>query len=86
MAKNYMRGREGVLASLYSEGDFVRLDLDDAEGSKAKFPSHWKTITPYTSVEFDSQKLLNLELSAEEFARIGENIVARLVASMKACE
>ena len=84
MAKNYMRGREGVLASLYCEGDLIRLNLDDAEGSKAKFPSHWKTITPYTSVEFDKEKILNLELSADEFARIGESLVARLVASMKA--
>ena len=86
MANNYIRGREGVLATLYCEGDFIRLNLDDAEGSKAKFPSHWKTITPYTSAEFDKEKLLNLQLTADEFARIGENVIARLVASMKAYE
>lgn len=86
MVKKYIRGREGVLASLSRSGDFIRLNLDDAESNKVELPKQWKTITPYTSVEFDTDKLLNLELSEREYAMIGENIVARLVAVLKSYE
>ena len=84
MGKKYLRGREGVLASLHQEGDFIRLNLDDAESTRVQLPKQWKVTTPYTSVEFEKDKLVNMQLSDQEYARIGENIVARLVAWLKA--
>ena len=86
MVTKYSIGSECVLASLSPDSESIRLVLVDVKTNITTSSGHRQTATPYTSVEFDKERFLNLALSPDEFARIGENVVARLVAYWKARE
>jgi hypothetical protein len=76
-----LRGRIGVVCSVLEDpAGKVRVVFDDAIAQGASFPQEWKSHTPFTALEFDKDGFLRSELSDEELADVGLNIVARLAA------
>ena len=76
-----VRGSLGVVASLLetSEGHLC-LVMDDVRHQLAADASYWNHNSFFTAKEYVRKDLENLNLSAEDFAQIGENIVIRLLA------
>lgn len=78
------QGDSGVVASLTTTADGkYRLSLDDVTRLPMLDATAWKHSRPFTSHEYDKLALENLNLSKEELAMIGENIVIRLIALAK---
>lgn len=72
----------GVVSYLCDHDDgSIRLIMDDVRGSSEN-PVQWDQICLFTHFDFDAQKLNSLQLSQEEYARIGENIILRVLALM----
>jgi hypothetical protein len=71
----------GVVVSLLetSEGRLC-LVLDDAQHQPGVDASVWRPNCFFTAREYSKAELVEAELSTEQFALIGENIVMRLVA------
>jgi len=71
----------GVVASLRAmPGGQVRLTFDDVQLQPALDTVAWRHVSLYTHTDFDAKALLNLALSQEELALIGQNLLIRLVA------
>ena len=70
--------RMGVAARLDFNGEKCRLVFDDV--SAPDKASEWRRERPFTSKEFDCERLVGLKLTKEELAQIGENLVIRLLA------
>ncbi len=77
-----MRGSVGVVASLLetSEGRLC-LVLDDVRHQLGADTSHWNHNSFFTAREYLRKDLEDLNLSKEEFAQIGENIIVRILAA-----
>ncbi|MES2405085.1 MAG: hypothetical protein V4567_12220 [Pseudomonadota bacterium] len=74
------RAREGVVVSLHNTASGrSRLIFDDvfAEGGD---PRAWKHRALYTYAELDDARLNEMSLPDEDYRRIGEALVARLLA------
>ena len=58
----------------------VRLILDDVCSKTDHWPQEWQSHWPFAQKDFDSKKFLGCDLSEEQLADIGLNLVARLSA------
>jgi hypothetical protein len=74
------RALDGVVACLRDEGDKVRLIFDDVESDTQENPISWHFHTFFTWTTFDKEKVLESELTNEQYADIGFNLMARLAA------
>ena len=71
---------KGVVTYLQGiELECVRLVMDDVS-SLDKEAVSWKAVVPFTSNEYPALDLKSLNLSKEQLAQIGENLVIRLLA------
>jgi len=71
----------GVIASLKGmPGGLVRLTFDDVQLQPALDTVAWRYVSLYTHTDLDAKALLNMSLSQEELALIGQNLLIRLVA------
>jgi hypothetical protein len=78
-ADDGQRGSIAVIASLTRLPDgSVRLVLADG---RATTPGHYAETELFTSRDYDRDTLATLALGEREFQMIGENIIARLVAT-----
>ena len=76
-----IRSSTGVVASLAQTANGkMRLVLDDAESDRERKPTTWTPRALFSSKEFDGAQLRSLKLSENELARIGENLLIRLLA------
>lgn len=81
---NGKRGNTGIVTSFHRLNDGkIRLVFDDVRQMPMLDASGWRHERLYTSAEFDQKKFEELELSKEELAQLGENLVCRLVALEK---
>jgi hypothetical protein len=74
------RSFDGVVACIRDEGDKVRLIFDDVESNTQENPISWRFHTFFTWTTFDKKKVLESELTSEQYADIGFNLMARLAA------
>jgi hypothetical protein len=77
------RARDGVVACIRDEGDRIRLIFDDVESEKAENPTSWKFHTFFTWNTYDKTKVLESELTDEQYQEIGFNLMTRLGAIYK---
>ena len=75
----------GLAVTLRDMGDGAsRIYFDDIVSEKYNNPKSWEFESFFTfSSSFENEKLDQLELDAEDYARIGKNIVMRLLALHK---
>ena len=80
-----IRDDKGLVISLRDMGNGTsRLFFDDVVGAGRSNPITWLYDCFYTfSPEFDNATLEDMELSADDFERIGVLVVARLLASTR---
>jgi len=70
----------GVVAYIVETGDGrITLTIDDVSSSKQP-PTSWCQEFFYTSNSYDSEAMKNMSLTKEQYAKIGENIILRLLA------
>ena len=75
------RSHYGVVSCLQMlEIGEVRLTLDDVCSKTDYWPQVWSSHSPFTYRDFDGKTFLAGELTEEQFAQIGLNLVARLSA------
>ena len=73
---------KGVTVFLQKQSDGKhRLIINDVVASSDTDKPDWKHSILYTYNNYDSVALKNMSLSQEQFAEIGQNIIARLIAS-----
>ena len=60
--------------------DEVSLQLDDVKNSPETDSKDWESMSLFTSTNLNLSDLRKLNLSKEQFAEIGENILIRLMA------
>lgn len=73
---------KGVAAYLQGNDDgSYTLVLDDIESLPEVDGPDWIRSAPYTMKQFGRQMLRDMSLSSDQFAEIGECLVARLLAS-----
>jgi hypothetical protein len=77
-----IRSKNGVAVCLRDMGNGTsRLFFDDVEADKAENPITWQFNCFYTfTPELDNSSLDNMSLTNEQFQKIGEAVVARLLA------
>ena len=77
-----IRDRKGVVVSLRDMGDGTsRIFMDDVMGDSVEIPITWKHDYFYTfTSEYKNEIVNEMALSDKEFQKIGEAIVARLLA------
>ena len=72
----------GVTAFIQKQKDGTyRLILNDVVASSDTDAPDWKHSILFTYNNYDSASLKDMSLSQEQFADIGQNIIARLIAS-----
>ena len=74
------RGDVAVLASLTESGSNTRLVFDDVSRQSTADGIAWAHKSLFTVADFPTEELEQLALSKDQFARIGENVVIRLLA------
>jgi len=74
------RGDVAVLASLTELGSNTRIVFDDVERQGAVDGIAWAHKCLFTVIDYPTKDLQRLALSEDQFARIGENVVTRLLA------
>jgi len=77
------RATDGVVACIRDEGDKLRLIFDDVESENAVNPISWSFHTFYTWNTYEKEKVLESELTDEQYQEIGFNLMARLGAIYK---
>jgi len=78
------RGEVGVVVSAVEQGaGRVRLIFDDVVAEGRPLPQNWRPVVLFTWNEYDESALSEMSLSTDEFAAIGEMVVARLQALRK---
>jgi hypothetical protein len=78
------RGEVGIVISAVERGGGrVRLVFDDVVAEKAVASRCWRAGALFTWNEYEESALSEMTLSAEDFAAIGEMVVARLQALRK---
>ena len=72
---------KGVVTYIRDEGENnICLTMDDVEAGSISENPDWKHNVLFTTRNYDSETLKNLELTKEEFAQIGEDLIIRLLA------
>lgn len=75
-----IRSRSGVVACLREiDSCTLRLIFDDVTTDDPHHPVDWTTNVLYTFNDYNKDEMVALNLSQEEFAMIGENLIARLL-------
>lgn len=70
----------GVVAYIrVTEGGKIKLTLDDVSSEKQP-PTTWCHEVLFTSNTYDSEAMKSLNLTKEQYADIGENLIIRLLA------
>lgn len=69
--------KPGVVARMEFNGDTCRLVFEDVSAGPKS--ASWRHERPYTSKEFERARLIDLKLTKDELAQIGENLVIRLL-------
>lgn len=78
------RGDVGIVITAVERGaGRVRMVFDDVRVEGGAAHQHWRPITLFTWNEYDESALSEMSLSTDEFAAIGEMVVARLQALRK---
>lgn len=73
------RGDVGIVITAVERGaGCVRVVFDDVRVENGAAHRHWRPIRLFTWNEYDESALSEMSLSTEEFAAIGEMVVARL--------
>ena len=76
-----LRSTYGVVARLTPVVDGkTHLVFDDVTSDHERNPIAWRQTAPYTRKELDFAELKDLKLGEPELARIGENLLIRLLA------
>ena len=76
-----MRGEVGVLVSLGKDsGQTTRLVFDDVSRQSVADATTWDHRALFTVADYSTEQFEQLALSKDDFARIGENVVIRLLA------
>ncbi len=76
-----LRALNGVAACLREiDDETLRIIFDDITTDNQSHPVDWKTKVLFTFNDYDKKDLSSLNISKEEFAMIGENLVIRLLA------
>ena len=74
-----VRATNGIVACLRKFPDGrLRIVFDDAKADYVERPTSWKPTAFFTWTQLDPAKLRTMELSKEQLAEIGFNLVARL--------
>jgi len=72
---------KGVTAFLKQEpSNEIQLVLNDVISSSEKDNTDWKHDVLFTANAYNEKALIDLSLSKEQYAEIGENLVIRLLA------
>jgi len=76
-----IRSNIGLALCLRDMGNGTsRIFIDDVKSDKLQLPINWQHDYFYTfTPELDNQAIDNMELSDEQFQKIGEAVVARLL-------
>lgn len=74
------RGDIAVLASLTESGSNTRIVFDDVTRQGMVDGIAWAHRSLFTVADYPTKDLERLALSKDQFARIGENVVTRLLA------
>lgn len=74
------RGDVAVLASLTESGGITRIVFDDVARLPMMDGTAWTHRALFTVAQYSTEDLDRLALSRDDFARIGENVVVRLLA------
>lgn len=78
------RGDVGIVITAVDRGSGrVRMILDDVSAEGGAAQRRWRPVVLFTWNEYEEPALSELSLSTEEFAAIGEMVVARLQALRK---
>ena len=77
------RAKDGVVVCLRVEGEEIRLIFDDVETDNDTNPIQWNYRTFFTCNNYDKEKVLNSELTNEQYQQIGFNLMARIGAIHK---
>ncbi len=77
------RSHYGVVSCLRDEEDELRLIFDDVKSKDETNPMYWEFKTFFTWKKYDKEKLLECDLSDEQYKEIGINLIARLGAIYK---
>ena len=82
--RNTVRDDCGVVA-YFQEGKpgHLRLTFDDVKKVEGQTPNEWRKKVLFTHIDFPIDKTLELGLTQETYATIGENLVVRLLALNK---
>ena len=74
-----VRGEVGIVVSAVErENGRVRLVFDDVAATSTEPPQEWRSTCLFTWNEYDPDDLADMNLSDEDFQRIGEMVVARI--------
>lgn len=74
------RGDVAVLASLTESGSNTRIVFDDVARQSTVDGIAWAHKSLFTVADYPTAELERLALSKDQFARIGETVVTRLLA------
>jgi hypothetical protein len=75
-----LRARRGVTVSLRRlENGQLRLIFDDVVADSEQWPQSWRSHVFFTHNDYDAERLCTMGLSENQFAQIGEAVVARLL-------
>jgi hypothetical protein len=75
------RARKGLAVCLRPlENGQLRLIFDDVIADSDRWPQLWKPYVFFTHNDYDAERLCAMGLSENQFAQIGEAVVARLLA------
>jgi hypothetical protein len=78
------RGETGLAVSIVERADGkAGVVFDDIKREGSEAPFHWSTEWFFTRIEFDLTDLVECQLEQEDFAIIGQAVVARLAAHHK---
>ncbi len=72
------RSKDGVVACIRDEGHKLRLIFDDVESENNINPISWDFRTFYTWTTFNKEKLLECNLTDDQYRDIGFTLMARL--------
>jgi hypothetical protein len=75
------RARRGVAICLRPlEGGRLCLIFDDVVADSDQWPQLWRSHVFFTQKDYEAQQFQSMGLSENQFAQIGEAVVARLLA------
>lgn len=77
------RPPEAVVACLLVKEGEARLIFDDVMAENGKASTSWTFRTHFTRNDYDAKKVLDSELTDEQYQEIGFNLMARLGAIYK---